>query len=550
MTSRRALRKIIVSLVLCSISALLLGCGSGGIGSVASFASGGTSGTGVSMGQVSSFGSVLVNGIRYEITPATVFEGPFSGFAETDLAPGMLVQVNWSSENENDAPVAQKITYRPELIGSLTSGYVPATADGPARIEVAGQTVTIMPTTLIDDPYGRGSAQVPLIVSAADLQDGERVEVSGTLVMTDPGSGASHIEAVRIARLAPPADDLVSISGVVSNTRPGTLEIVDSNNPTPLIVTFAAGAVSDSDLCQTNACEMLQNGHGIRVSGHLTGPATISATRIERPLEQLQPLEDPGDTTIEADLDGQITDVRRGEQRFRVAGQWVEYDGSTAFPLESASALEPGRHVHLSGTLSDDGNAETVLLAEVVEIRPPAEIRLEDRITEAGPTAADGSRLLATRIGLQIRVAPATILRDEEDDGRLQPEELMPDDAITVSGFFNNEGQLIAVILEQDDDDDEGGCALVARVFNSKLNAGADARYYSFSNRPGLVIALSGADLADPQIDSGQLGEFESNVCALRPAGVDFLDNPIDAGFHADEVDIVFNGHNSDDDDD
>lgn len=552
MTIRRAIRRIIRSLFLCAISALLLSCGSGGIGSVASLSPGGTSGTGVSMGQVSSFGSVLVNGVRYRITIETDFSGPFAGFTESDLAPGMWVQVNWNSSDEAADPVADKITYRPELIGPVTAAYSPASSAGPASISIAGRTVIITPTTLIDDPYGRGNAQVPMIHSAAELQDGERVEVSGTLVVTDPDSGTSRIEALRIARLAPLQATAVSVTGVVADARPGTFEMRDSANPN-LTVTFSADVVSNTDLCQTNSCEELRNGRDIRVSGFFTNPSMIEAENIEVPLEQLVPLEDPAAETIEADLDGQVTDVLSGEQRFRIAGQWVGYDGSTVFSPENA-VLEPGQQVRVTGILSDNG-AETILLAEVIQVRPPADIRLEDHIASLDQ-AVDGNLLLTTRIGLKIRISPATILREDDDDDddddedRLQLDELAVDDSIAVRGFFNPERELVAVILERDDDnDDADGCELVARVSGSQWNDTANARYYSFAGRPGLVVAFPGDDPLTAQIDADQLGEFDGTAveCGSRPAGIDFTGNPIDAGFFAEDIEPVFGGDDDDD---
>jgi len=102
-------------------SASLAGGGTSGTG-----ISGGTSGTGISGGSINSFGSVVVNGTTYLTSTDdddidTAFVGPGAGFAEADLAPGMLVQVDWQNADDSAVREALQITYLPELSGPLTA---------------------------------------------------------------------------------------------------------------------------------------------------------------------------------------------------------------------------------------------------------------------------------------------------------------------------------------------------------------------------------------------------------------------------------------------
>ncbi len=552
MTARHTVFKITALFFCCGYLLLLLSCGGGS--SLLAGVPGGTSGTGISMGQISSFGSVLVNGVRYEITPDTIFEAPDSDFDETDLAPGMLIQVNWESDDEDGTRTALKITYQPELIGPVTANYIPATAGTPARIGIAGRTVLLSSTTVFDDPYGRASTAIAEIHSANELAVGDRVEVSGTLIVTVPGTGASAIKAVRIARIAPAQTaSPVSVTGTIGQAESGSFEIVDSHGPA-LTVLFEPGIVGDDDLCQTPACDLLYNAADVRVSGTLSADWTqLTATAIESPLERLNPLEEQNDDAIDADIESVITAVETGNNRFRVAAQWVRYDGNTVFTGGGVEQLQEEQSVRVIGTLTDQAGGEQDVLADEIHIIPDAEVTLEDRIAgQPQFVAADNSWILPMRISLEVRLQADSILLDDDDDGRLRPEDLAAGDMVTVRGYFNPGGQLVGMILvREDDDDDDEGCELIARTSGSEINDSNTARYYSISGRSGLVIADGGLDYANEKLSAGQLGEFAGTAagCGMLPAGTDISGNPIDAGFFAEDIESVFDDDDDDDDD-
>lgn len=534
-------------------------CGGGGGGSASvavggtsgSGVVGGTSGTGISSGPVNSFGSVVVNGTIYrtsrdDATIDTEFVGPTAGFGEADLAPGMLVQVDWQSEEDASAREALRITYLPELRGPLTTAWTAPAGGQPARLSVAGRTVELPSGSVLDDPYGRSTAGVTAITAADALEVGaDRLEVSGFLIERDSSTGASVIRATRVARIGrqdggnPPE----TVTGVINASSAGSFEIVDVSGAV-LAVTFDNAAVADDGLFDASDASRLRNGAAVRVTGQLDGSALDEVSEIRRPLDELQPIS--GEADIDGEIEGLITAEPDSDNTFRVANQAVRFHGDTEFSNGSAADLEAGRRVTAEGELRGDSTSARILEAGKIDFETDAEVELEDTVaTTPSAPLSSGERTFETRVGITVLVRPQTVLKDDSDvspDGRLDLDDLAVGDYVEIDGFFDAGGRLVAVTLERDDEDH--GCELEARVAGSEV-VGA-SRHYTIAGRPGLVIADVGDDPALEKVLPGRLGEFEADDagdCSIRPSGEDIDGQPVDAGFLAGDID-------ADDDDD
>lgn len=530
------------SLFLATLLLLLHGCGGGGVslavgGTSGSGVVGGTSGSGITSGTVNGFGSVVIGGTSY-LTSAddpdidTTFVGPAAGFAEADLAPGMLVQVLWTRDDDDEPREAERISYLPELVGPVTGQLV--VNSGPDTLMVANRTVEIADTSVFDDAYARATAGVTALASAAELSAGDdRVEVSGFLLERDSATGASVIRASRIARIGVTgaADPEETVSGIVSASSAGSFAIADADGGS-ITVTFDAAVVADADLLDGSA--RLTEGARVRVTGQLSG-GQLSATGIRRTLDDLQPA---GDDEAEGEIQGPVTEAPGAGDTLRVAGQPVRFDGDTGFDGGTADDLEVGRQVKVEGTLQPPANGERVLLATQIRIEPDAAVSLTDTVaTAVSAPLAGGERTFGTRIGLTVVIQPGTLLKDDRDDsgdGRLAASALEAGDLVELDGYFDAAGALVAVTLERDDD--EGSCELEARVRGSEI-VGAN-RHYTIEGRPGLVIADVSGDTGE-QIPPGGFGEFEADGdgdCSVQPAGTDLDGVEVDAGFLAGEV--------------
>ena len=145
---------------------LLAGCGDGGIG-IGPVADGGIRGTGSSVGPVSGFGSVVLNGVRFDTDNASISG---DGVREQDdLAVGMLVQIDGLWEDDG-LGVADSVVYDDTLRGpvtAVTQPWDPLTRTG--RIRVMGLEVLLDAQTRTD------------FAALADIGTGDFVRVSGWL---------------------------------------------------------------------------------------------------------------------------------------------------------------------------------------------------------------------------------------------------------------------------------------------------------------------------------------------------------------------------------
>lgn len=157
----------------------LVGCGggggvdSGGTGVTASYAS----------GPITGFGSVIVNGVRYDDTVATVTDGDGTPRSRNDLRLGMTTEVRGTAITLDDAgasvATASSIVFSSELQGTVDS--VDATAN---RLVVLGQGVDVSPATVLDGLSG----------GLSTLSVGDGVEIYGFFDVTTARYRATRIE--------------------------------------------------------------------------------------------------------------------------------------------------------------------------------------------------------------------------------------------------------------------------------------------------------------------------------------------------------------------
>lgn len=177
----------------------LASCGGGGGG----VASGGAGGTGISQGPVSGFGSVFVNGIKFEDTAATI-EVEDAVRTRGDLKVGMVVKVAWTRDAAGNM-TATNINFGDDVQGPMSA---PVITGSDATFTVLGHTVmTHLSTTFA----GVG------VVDAATLAAGNIVEVSGLK------DAAGVIHATRVERKATAASlgETFELKGVVANLNTG-----------------------------------------------------------------------------------------------------------------------------------------------------------------------------------------------------------------------------------------------------------------------------------------------------------------------------------------
>jgi hypothetical protein len=297
---------------------LVLGVSCSGSGDT--LAGGGIGGTGVtvaSVGTITGFGSVIVNGVVYETTGAEVFvENTLKGSGDPAviryLSPGMVVRVE-GRLSTGGAAGADRVFFSNDLKGAVESMREP---DSFPRLVILGQTI------VMDDRTVFQGAAPASIVAGMVLEVSGYPDEAGNLV-------ATYVKKVADS-LAP--DDRVEIKGVVQNLVPG-------------LQTFRINRLT-VDYSGSDFGGRLQTGQLLRVVGR---PGEVDLLIADR----LEPEEEFGPGTFElVDLEGIITHSETPGE-FRIGRYTISVDPQTSYIDLTPQDLSRGTRVIVHGTLAD-----------------------------------------------------------------------------------------------------------------------------------------------------------------------------------------------------
>lgn len=182
------IRRLLTSSLLAGALAIVAACGGGGEAASpgsATTASTAERATAYAVGPITGFGSVIVNGIRFDDSTATVTDDDERARSREMLKLGMLVEVD-------GAPIAGSSTEARALrirFGSQIVG--PVSAVGGTSLTVLGQTVDITETTVFDDSIVGGLAGIAVgdVIEVHALYDAASGHWSARRI--DSASGAT-----------------------------------------------------------------------------------------------------------------------------------------------------------------------------------------------------------------------------------------------------------------------------------------------------------------------------------------------------------------------
>ncbi len=367
---------------------LVAACGGGGSGA------GGTSATTFAAGPISGFGSVIVNGVRFDDSGAEVENEDGERGSSADLKLGTMVEIEGGAiDDSTNRARALRIRFGSEIVGPVES--VDTTANSFVAI---GQTIDIKPETLIEASLG-GLAGFT----------GKVVEVHGQL---DAATG--HIVATRIEDKAGAL--LYKVRGVVGELdttamtfKIGTALISYANvNPADLPALFGDGLkvrvrlqttqvdgkwvavtirsgvrkVEDHDFARlrgsvtafTDATHFEVNGVPVDASAARidNGPVTLGA-RVELRgsakdgtivATRVVVLNDDDDAILGIELHGTISELNTTSKTFMLRGVKVDYSGTVLFKDGGAAQLADGAQVGVKGRLSADRSTLKAVLID------------------------------------------------------------------------------------------------------------------------------------------------------------------------------------------
>ncbi|MDJ0941417.1 MAG: DUF5666 domain-containing protein [Woeseiaceae bacterium] len=405
-----------------SFAAFLIACGGGGGGGDAQNdgqGAGGNNPTGgidargsaVAVGTISGFGSVIVNGVRFDTSNA-IFTIDDEAGSESDLAVGQVVVVTGEIDDDGTTGTADAVSFDDAVEGPISEID---TANN--TLIVLGQTVVVDTGTSFEDDIEPGSI--------LGLAVGDIVEVSG-FYLADGRILATYIE------LESPGDDF-EVTGQVRNLDVGALTFEISG----LVVDYSGAMLEDFP---GGAPE---NGQIVEAEGPTLGPnGELVATSVEFESEDgsFGILDDGDDVEIE----GLITRFDSATD-FDVNGLSVTTNASTEFENGSAADLALNRRVEVEGSVNSNG----VIVADEIEFEQEADLEFAGNV-EA--TSADSITLL----GVTIRVTPKTELDDQRADSvrTFSLADLVVGDFVEVDAYDDGNG-LVAASIEREDDLDE-----------------------------------------------------------------------------------------------
>ena len=393
-------------ILLGSILLVLAACGGGGGGGDSAAAATALR-PASSEGPIAGFGSVIMNGVRWN-TDDAIFEVEGRTGSQDDLSVGMVVRIEGRRSRSGDARADRVI------FGSRLRGPVRAIEDlGPDTklLEVFGIRAIVSRASTRFDRGTLDDLQLDEVVDLSGLTNelGE-LEVTHLRFRGRPVVGSTEVKAFG------PVMGLAGGSFII-----GTSEV----------------RYDDSDLEDDLMRTGLREGLEVRVEGILLANDAIEATEIES--QRRRGMDDDFD---EVEFQGIVTDYVSISD-FRVDGRPVDASAATLFPNEP-ELLRDGVRVEVEGRLDD---AE-VLIAEKLKFRSNR-VRIEAAL--ASDTDVDIANGEIVLLGILIQIDDSTRLRDQRDrvDG-FGLEDIAAGDFLEIKGIAAADGTVTATQLERD----------------------------------------------------------------------------------------------------
>ncbi len=395
---------------------MLAACGGGGIGGTGTGGDGtggggggggGIGGTGVAYGEITGFGSVWVNGVRYDTSSATFRIGDDT-VSQSDLRVGMVARVEGSGTTASVVVVDDAVKGRVEAVG-------------PDSLVVMGQTVRIDAQTRFEDGVR------PAV--------GDFIEVHGLPV--GPGTlAASYIEREAVPDLP------YEVTGYVATHDPAARRLTIGT----LVVDYGGAQVSD--LGSGSWQGLLVEVKGMACAGSPVC-GTLTASRVEAGGPRIA-------SSPKAEVEGYISALNA--DGFSLGGLRVVVGPSTRYEDGLPADVVVGARVEVEGPITDGVMAATkVEFDDSVEIEGNVASIVGDRLTIAGlpgvevqvtsfteldGLASPGSLAVGDHVRLEGRPAGtqlvvATELERDDADARVEleaPVQAFADPTVTLLG--------------------------------------------------------------------------------------------------------------------
>lgn len=404
-------------LVICG-SLLLSACGGSG-GSNSSDQSAGVGGTGIVAGETTGFGSIYVNGARFDTdTSQFIVDGQsFPSQATANLQLGMYVKLRVETLDGNFTGTALEVVYDDEVQGPVAG--ISGTGSGQTQrtFTVFGQNVTVDETSTI---YAG--------TTFAGLSNNRVVEISGFRTSANDIT-ATYVEDKGLLIIGSEVELRGTVSGYVPAPEGFVIDGVTINTDGMTVKDLDSGP--------------LQNGMIVEVGGIYQVGSEVLARKIEEEDDDL------GDEVDDVSLQGVISNYNSVSD-FEIDGQPINAFGATPTPANALTLLANGVEVEVDGDIVGG-----ILIADELELRDgDSELRTTVGLIEPGnnrfqlefPGQPVGSGLGT----VWINAGSQTLFEDESAANvpNLSLDQLTTGDLVKVKGVANT-GQVDAEIVKR-----------------------------------------------------------------------------------------------------
>ena len=428
-------KKALLPALIGSIVALSA-CGGGSSDSNAT-----TAGKTLTTGVITGFGSVYVNGCKYETDSASIDSDDVAAngaAGQANLDVGMVVTVSGSSETDADGNCvgkADRIIYDNDVEGPVAVGSLVQTTDS-ATGEVTEVSATILGQTVIMnlDTVFKSESDAPY--DLASVKEGDVLEVSG--LMDENGNLVATRVELQDEKMDS-GDMEYEIKGMIANldTTAMSFEVnglpVDYDNATDFD-DMTAGDLAD--------------GLYVEVKGMLDGSGErLQAVKIEAEDNGMEKGEE-----YHSELEGVISNYDPDAMSFTLQGMMVDASSPDLMLKPMGLVLGDGLRVEVEGELvvADDGSA-TLKASKIKKkgdkIKIQARISNIDTDTDPSATLVDLDVFGET---LTIRVNQQTEFENDIVEGQMYA----VDDFVEVEAFDDGTGVINAIELKVHEEDD------------------------------------------------------------------------------------------------
>lgn len=346
-------------------------------------------------GRIAGFGSIVINGVHYDETTATVLDEDGNVHQSSDLKLGMMAEIQATDYGVVDnsdigasnvtSATAQTIVYR-----SLMQGPVSAIDTTAGTLTLFGQTVTLNAATVFDGALSGGLASIKV---------NDTVKIYGLLPTGSGGYTATRIEPLG-------SGDSYALRGLVS--------VYDANAKTLTI----GGAVIDVSSLPAS----VPVGSVVRVK---LQPSPVAGLWVA--MNETGAADQPQDAD-HSEVEGAITAFTSATS-FSVDGVPVDASGVT---LDAATTLALGTRVQVQGPL-----VKGVLVATSVNVETDQSIQAQGFEVDGAVTAIDAARSYLVVRGISVNASGARIdggaLGDLQVGSQVEVHGVLAQDGVTLN---------------------------------------------------------------------------------------------------------------------